>query len=232
MNKFMVVLVLTLVALHLITAQPQQLYAADSVAMNEQLSRKLRQHPVVKGEFEQLRNLAGIPRPIRSRGRFIYWRDHGLYWETNEPISQAATFTPNAIIHWQSATNLQQTERNSSPIQKQISRILLAVFGGDIKSLEQLFESRWSSGSKIWTVDLIPSIAAVKQVVEKISLSGEDYVNNLSLVASNGDATHIQFSNIRAFNQPGVDDCSYFEVETSLCRGEKADTTASTQNKP
>ncbi|MFV2090843.1 MAG: outer membrane lipoprotein carrier protein LolA [Pseudomonadales bacterium] len=179
----------------------------------------------MKGRFEQWRNLTGIPHPIRSSGRFIYWRDHGLYWETLEPISQASTFTPNTIIHWQSTPTSRQADRISSPVQKQISRILLAVFGSDIRSLEKLFDSRWNSkpepGAKLWTVDLTPTMAAAKRVVEKITLSGENYINSLNLDASNGDTTRIHFTDIRAFAHPASDDCQYFDLDSSLCPGDK-----------
>lgn len=227
MNSPIFAFVITLTALCSIVSLPQRVYAGDTTVANEQLSRRMHQHPVVKGRFEQLRTLTGIPRPIHSSGRFIYWRDHGLYWETLKPITQASTFTPDAIIHWQTTATSQQADKSSSPIQKQISRILLAVFGGDIQSLEMLFDSRWSSGSesgaKQWTVDLIPTMAAVKRVVEKITLSGGDYVNSLNLNASNGDTTQIQFTNISTFAYPAIDECRYFDLDSSSCpRGETA----------
>lgn len=219
-----------------ILAPNQQVYAGDTTVASEQLFLQIRQHQVVKGRFEQLRTLTGIPRPIHSSGRFIYWRDHGLYWETQEPISQASTFTLDAIIHWQTTTTPQQADRSSSPIQRQISRILLAVFGGDIQSLEKLFDSRWSSGSesgaKQWTVDLTPTMAAVKQVVEKITLSGGKYVKKLSLDASNGDTTQIQFTNISTFAYPAVDDCPYFDLDSSSCPGDETATLPANQRKP
>ena len=223
MNRSIFTYVTFLAAIFSAISLPQQAYANKNAVASEQLSKKMRQHQVVKGHFEQWRGLTGIPRPIRSSGRFIYWRDHGLYWETLKPISQASTFTPDTIIHWQSTANGQQADRSSSPIQKQISRILLAVFGGNTQSLEKLFDSRWSSGSELntkqWAVDLSPTVAAVKRVVEKISLSGGDYINKLNLNASNGDTTRIVFSNISAFATPAVDDCTHFDLNSSSCPG-------------
>jgi len=224
MNKSTLAFSVVLLALCSTLLLPQQVNADDSASASVKLSRQM-QHQVIKGRFEQLRHLTGIPRPIRSSGRFIYWRDHGLYWETQKPIAQASTFTADAIIHWQATSRSPQVEQNSSPIQQQVSRILLAVFGGDIQSLESLFDSHGQSESKAeikqWTVELIPTMDAVKQVVEKISLSGEDYIQRLSLNASNGDSTQIQFSTIRVLSHPG-DDCRYFENDASLCPADKS----------
>lgn len=234
MNRLILALIITLMTL------PQPVYAGDTAEASNLLSQQMRQHQVVKGHFEQSRTLTGIPRPIHSSGRFIYWRNHGLYWKTEKPISQASTFTPDAIIHWQSGTDLQQAKRqvnkSTSPVQKQISRILLAVFGGDIQSLEKLFNTHWHSGStpgeKQWTVDLTPSVTAIKQAVEKITLSGGDYVNNLNLDASNGDTTRIHFSNIRAFTYPAADDCQYFNQDSASCPGDKTGTLSSSRREP
>ena len=221
MNSPILAFVLTLATLCSTATLSQRVYADNTAAASEQLSRKMHQHQVVKGRFEQWRNLTGIPRPIRSSGRFIYWRNHGLYWETQKPISQASTFTPDAIIYWQPDTAARQADRSSSPVQKQISRILLAVFGGDIRSLEKLFDSRWDSEAEQWTVGLTPTATMVKQVIQKITLSGRDYINSLSLDASNGDTTQIHFTDISAFVYPAADDCQYFDLDTSSCPGDK-----------
>lgn len=210
----------------------QPVYASSATVAGEQLFRQMRLHRIVKGRFEQWRNLTGIPRPIRSSGRFIFWRDHGLYWETREPIFQSTTFTPDAIIHWQSTAAMRQADRSSSPIQQRISRILLAVFGGDIQSLERLFKSRWSSGPKQWTVDLIPTARAIKRVIQKITLTGGNYVSSLSLGANNGDTTRIHFADISIFTNPATDDCQYFKLDPQLCSGDKDEALPSNRMEP
>ncbi len=232
MNSPMLAFVIALVATFSAIALPQQVYADSTAVASEHLSRQIRQHQVVKGRFEQWRNLTGIPLPIRSRGRFIYWRNHGLYWETQEPISQASTFTPDTIIHWQSNVATRQADKSSSPVQKQISRILLAVFGGDIQLLDKLFNSRWNFGPELWTVDLTPTTAAVSRVVEKITLSGEGYINSLNLDASNGDTTQIHFTDINAFAHPAADDCQYFDLDSSSCPGGKTSAPPSNRREP
>ena len=198
-------------------------HADSGATAGEKLALQMRQYQMVKGRFEQWRKLAGIPRPIHSTGHFIYWRGHGLYWETQHPIFQAFTFTPDSVIHWQSNATAQKPDKSSAPFQKQINRILLAVFGGEIQLLEKLFDSHWSSGPKQWSVRLRPTRAAVKQVVQEITLTGRDYVNGLSLINSNGDITRISFFSIRGFNYPAVDDCQYFNPDSQPCPGDKAD---------
>lgn len=224
--------VITLAMLCSTAILPQRVYADDTAVASEQISRQMRQYQVVKGRFEQWRNLTGIPRPIRSSGRFIYWRKHGLYWETQKPISQASTFTSDAIIHWQSDTATRQADRSSSPVQKHISRILLAVFGGDLQALEKLFDSRWSSAAEHWIVDLTPTATTVKQVIQKITLSGGDYINSLSLDASNGDTTQIHFTHISAFAHPATDDCRFFDLDFSSCPSNETGTPPSSQMEP
>lgn len=240
MNNPVPVFVITLAVFCSTLTPTQRVYAGDAAITSEQLSRQITQHQIVRGRFEQWRTLTGIPRPIRSSGHFIYWRDHGLYWETGKPISQASTFTPDAIIHWQSGIDLQQTKRqsdkSSSPVQKQISRILLAVFGGDIQSLEKLFNSYWSTDqeqkTKQWTVELTPTAASIKRVVEKITLSGGDYISNLNLDASNGDTTRIHFTDLGASVYPTANDCPYFDLDSSLCPVDKTGPLPSDRRKP
>ena len=208
---------------------PKRALANDSAKIDKHLSQQMLQHKVIRGHFEQQRTLTGIPRPIRSSGRFIYWRNHGLYWETKKPIFQASTFTPDTIIHWQTNSAKRQADRSSSPIQKQISRILLAVFGGDTESLKMLFDSHVSSKGEEWQIVLTPAIDVVKKAVEKITLNGKEHVNKLYLSASNGDASQILFLDVSTYPHLAADDCSYFDVEPSSCPNDKTGTQPSNQ---
>ena len=236
----MIIFVITLAATFPIVTFSQQIHTDDSTVASERLSRKMHSHQVVKGHFEQWRNLAGIPRPIRSNGRFIYWRNHGMYWETRTPILQASTFTPDAIFHWHPGTNTRQADRSSSPVQKQISRILLAVFGGNIRSLEKMFDYQWHFGPKPgsesnvgqWTVKLVPKAPIVKRIIEKITLSGEDFISSLKLDTRNGDTTLIHFTNINTFTHLAIDDCQYFDLDSSACPSNKSNIAPSSQLGP
>lgn len=222
------VFVITLAGLCSLGISAQRVYAVDEAVTNGHLYSQVRQHRVINGDFEQIRELTGVPRPIRSSGRFVYWRDHGLYWEIREPVSQASTFTPDAVIHWQSTTGLQQSGSVTSPLQKQINGILLAFFGGDTSSLEKIFHSRWLPGNpsdaEHWTLELIPGMAVVKRSVKRITLSGDVHVKDLKIEASNGDKTRIRFSDIQVARHPSAGDCRYFDLHSASCAGVQSDT--------
>jgi len=191
--------------------------ADNTTEISQQMAHKMRQHQVVTGRFEQQRQLTGIPIPIHSSGRFIFWRDYGLYWETQQPILQSSTFTPESIINWRSNGSMRTKDRSSSPIQKQISRILLAVFGGDTQSLDKYFSSHWHAELDPWTVDVTPTTTSIKKVIQNITLTGSNYINSLSVTGGNGDTTQIHFFGLKESVLPAANDCLYFDLDPSSC---------------
>ena len=210
-----------LITLLLALAAPT-IHAANG---SEQLIEQLRQHAIIEGRFEQTRQLQGLSRPLISSGSFIFWRRHGLYWETLTPFYQATTFTDKELINWLSPQGPAEPASTDDPVQKHVSRILLAVFSTDMSTIDKLFNSNWATDDHGWSLELTPANAAVSKLIEHVRLRGDQHLRQLQVASANGDVSTMRFDQIVAPARLEPSRCSRFDRRGTL-RCPDADTTS------
>jgi len=181
------------------------------------ISNKLKSNSLVAGEFIQEKTLSGFPRPISSTGQFLYWRTHGLYWETVKPFAHATTFMAKKILHWKEGERRKVNQKSADASQKHIRRILLAIFNGDLTELEDYFDVQWEGHDSNWLVQLVPSHSMVSKTLSNIKLTGNEYLETLSIANTNGDKTFISFINSRPIEAPRKDQCKFFALSSNDC---------------
>ena len=202
---------------HLLALPLALLVSLQSYALDiEQLGKILQQKNLLTGEFQQRRELSEIPVPLQSYGQFIYWRDHGMYWETSKPFYSAQTYTPEDIIQWQAPGVALDTAPGM--IERQIGQIMVGLFSGDLSRLESFFTATVTGSEDDWRIHFKPSAGSIQNVINHIELQGQTLVNTLSIETANGDLTRIDF---RAVNTPStlsVSECErFFRDPASFC---------------
>ncbi len=158
----------------------------------------LQQHTIVSGEFRQQRQLTGLPRALESSGRFVFWRGHGLYWETLLPFYQATTFTVGDVIHWTSENGPPLDAGPEDPVQNYVSKVMLSLFSADPGALDRFFASQWRSVDDDWSLQLEPAHEGVARVIKTIRLEGDQYLRRLSVTSANGDRNVLMLEQISA----------------------------------
>lgn len=164
----------------------------------EHIVAQLQQYPVISGKFVQTRQLQGLSRPIRSDGNFLFWRDHGLYWETLRPFYQATTFTADDVISWPAPEGPALASETNDRVQQYVSRILLSVFSADLSLIDKLFSSRWTVDGEHWSLELTPVNDTVGKVIERARLAGEHHLRQLQVATRNGDISTMDFAEVLA----------------------------------
>ncbi len=189
---------------------------APSPARIAEITRQLQSQSMIGGQFVQTRALHGLPRPLLASGRFVYWRDHGLYWETLAPFYQATTFTSTDLINWPEPVGPPQPRGPDDPIQQHVTGILLAVFSADLQRLEGLFESRWRLDGDAWTLTLEPANKVVRRVIAHATLSGARQLRTLTVASRAGDVNTMEFREVAALAGLPQALCERFAREPGL----------------
>ncbi|MEJ2441897.1 MAG: outer membrane lipoprotein carrier protein LolA [Exilibacterium sp.] len=167
----------------------------------------------MRGQFEQQRLLVDIPQPIVSRGVFIYRRNRGLYWETNEPFFNASTFTPEGILHWQERGVAARSNLKNPRVEQAVSRVLLSVFSADLARIKEQFSvSVKPFAASGWSLTLKPSSVAVKQAIDTITLVGHKTIHTISIASASGDKTRITLTNTDSTTPLSAQECGFFSV--------------------
>lgn len=203
----------------------------------EKITHQIKLKPFLQGAFRQERTLKGFSRTLVSTGQYFFWKEHGLYWEVQKPFFRATTFGNDLTISWSSPGEVSSSEAPKL-IQKQISKVLIAVLGADIETLQRYFiatahmnevESGGDDGvggetakakNLTWSMQLKPKDFATRKALKQLDLIGGTSIYEIRVTSSNGGITHIQFSDPNMLEKPFKKQCAlyYPQATEQMCQ--------------
>ena len=186
-------------------------HAADSVfdhpATAAQIAQDLRpvtatlqQAQVLRGRYTQARRLAEIPRPLLASGRFVFVRDTGIAWLTEQPFASELVITRDAITQRDGAS-VTRLSAQQQPGVRAVAAVFFAVFALDFKALEGLFDLSSRKVKDGWELGLKPRPGA-GDAVTGIVVSGRTQVDRVTLTDKHGDTTEIRMQDAVASPEP------------------------------
>jgi len=158
------------------------------------VAARLADAPVIRGQFEQTRRLAGFSNPLVSRGDFVLARGRGVVWNTREPFPSSLLVTPDRLVMRGADGKVQQQmQADSQPAMRVVGESMIAVLRGDLRSLQTRFEVTGKLvGKSGWALTLIPADAGMRRVFTRIELAGDRFVRNVRLEEGSGDSTVVR----------------------------------------
>lgn len=149
---------------------------------------------VLRGEFEQTKQVAGFKQPLVSRGGFVIARQRGLIWRTDAPFDSVLVVQPRRLLSI-SAGEEQTLDAVREPGLKAFNELLIGLLSGDLAALQEQFEVVFAQRqARHWSLRLQPREAALARFVQTLELEGGDFVERVHLAESGGDTSHIRFS--------------------------------------
>lgn len=159
---------------------------------------RLAEAPVLRGEFEQKKTVAGFKKPLVSRGGFLLWREKGVLWDTRTPFPSTLTLTRTSLSAQQGTGGAAYTlDASREPALAAMNELLFALLSGDVATLATRFRVEGELvGKEGWRLVLTPTEAGLSRIFRRIQLEGDRYVRQVQLEESRGDSSVIQFSNL------------------------------------
>ncbi|SCU78396.1 Outer membrane lipoprotein carrier protein LolA [Cupriavidus necator] len=158
------------------------------------IAARLADAPVIRGRFEQQRQLAGFTNPLVSRGDFVLARERGLAWTTREPIVSSLVVTPTELmVRGADGQVEQRLAAEAQPAMRVVGESMIAVLRGDLSALSARFaiDARLA-GKDSWALTLTPTDSGIRRAFARIELAGDRYVRSIRLEEAGGDATRIR----------------------------------------
>jgi hypothetical protein len=156
---------------------------------------RLAQPEVLRGRFEQRKQLQGFRNPLVSRGEFLLLRDRGVAWDTTEPFASSTLLTRERLLtRLPDGSQRIVLDAAASPGMAAVNSLLMALVAGDLDALAPQFhieEALLADGG--WTLNLDPRDAGLKRVFARIVLSGDRHVREVHIEESGGDRTALRF---------------------------------------
>ncbi|MDZ7785407.1 MAG: outer membrane lipoprotein carrier protein LolA [Halioglobus sp.] len=177
---------------------------------------RLGSHAVVRGNFIQTRELDNAAASLRSQGRFIFWRNHGVYWETQQPVQIARIYRHDKTLVIEDDGGNAPPGEMRGVRDRHFRETLLTVFSFDKDRLAQRFEQEWGAQGRNWRLFLTPKNRSLKSYLSMIELWGAGNIHGLRIY--NDEILTLEFHDTRASESLGIEDCvSGFAYSTEQC---------------
>ena len=171
-----------------VQAQTQTPSLAESVA------QQLRDIPIVRASFVQTKQIAALKRPVISRGHFIFSKEHGILWELQQPINITYLLQTSGTIEIAADGRVRRQSGREAQGMNEVGRILSALWGGNTRVLEPLFQTQMQGRIEQWTLTLVPKSAPLSEFLTRITVTGSTTrIQRVLLVEMGGDLLTIDF---------------------------------------
>lgn len=154
---------------------------------------RMEQPEVLRGRFEQEKQLKGFRNPLRSAGRMLLVRERGIAWDTTEPFASSAVLTREKLTS-ELPDGSRQTllDAADGPAAGATASLLMALVAGDLDVLAERFdieETLLDDGA--WQLALTPREPALQRVFARFRLSGDRHVREVLIEEAGGDTTRV-----------------------------------------
>ncbi len=150
---------------------------------------------VLRGEFVQEKQVSGFRNPLRSQGRFVVAREHGVIWTTLKPFPSDVVVTADRILSRQrDGSTRVELDAREQPAMRSVNAIMFALMSGDVAALSSQFTVKAQREGQGWTLLLTPKSPMLAKAFQSLSLRGDRYVRQVEIVEANQDRTRIDFS--------------------------------------
>lgn len=171
------------------------LSAANAADLIIEVQARMDQAAMLRGQFEQQKNVAGFRKPLVSSGDFLLWRGHGVLWHTRKPFDSTLVVRRDKLSVTQAGGRASyQIDVEHEPGLRRVNELLFALFSGDVVNLQKHFRIEGAlSGKHEWKLVMTPSSDGLAQVFRRVELEGDRHVRRMRLEEANGDASLIRF---------------------------------------
>lgn len=170
-------------------------HAADLV---KDVRARLVDAPLIRGQFEQKKTVAGFKKPLVSKGDFLLARDQGVLWNTRTPFASTLTLTRKSLSAEQGTGGAAyHLDSAKEPALAAVNELLFSLLAGDVATLQKRFTVEGELvGAAGWKLELTPTDAGLARVFKHIHLEGDGYVRQVRLDETRGDVSVIVFDQL------------------------------------
>lgn len=178
---------------------PNRATAGSAQSLRE-ISAQLSTSSLLRGDFAQTKHIEGFRNPLRSAGRFILAREHGVVWDTRTPFPSTMVLSQEQLLSRQSDGSVQVLlSAADSGAMGALHGLLMALIVADFDRLSAQFEIQVlpSTSTSGWALQLQPTDASLQQTFVQIELHGDQFVRQVRMTEAAGDQTQIEFTELQ-----------------------------------
>jgi outer membrane lipoprotein-sorting protein len=158
-------------------------YADDLLT---QIAARMAKTEITQGDFQQVKQLKILRKPLQSTGIFTYHQSKGVIWKTRTPVASLLLVNDTRLL----------TAQGEQAVPAAFGKVFKAMLGGDLKQLSDGFSMTGSIQEPVWRLTLNPKDDLLKKIISSIVLSGDNELRLLEIQEAGGNITRIKFDQI------------------------------------
>jgi hypothetical protein len=178
---------------------PAMAAVATPTAPADSVHARLAPAGVLRGRFEQEKQVQGFRQPLRSTGDFVVAPGRGVVWNTRQPFASTLVLTAKQVqVRKPDGTRKAVGKSRGGRAAALVNQLMVALLAGDLPTLQKRFELQETLLPEgRWRLDLVPRESALKRAFARLELEGGRHVDAVRLDERSGDRTTLRFLDLR-----------------------------------
>jgi outer membrane lipoprotein-sorting protein len=177
-------------------AQPEAKEPAKEPVSLAELLACFRALPGLEARFHEVKKLALLKAPLISEGTIHFLPPDRLARRTTAP-APSTLIVDAQQVRFVEAESSQSIPLEGNPVVRLFVDAFLKVLAGDRGALERIFAIELRGSARGWTMALLPRLAPMTEVIERIILEGRGAVVSKMVVREkDGDETVTTYSSV------------------------------------
>jgi len=170
--------------------------AQSAASLPEVLTAHLKNTPMLHVEFTQTRTLAALSRPLKTTGRMVLDRDHGVIWQVRKPLNLTYVVGPKGMLEVGSDGKSKVRSAKDVPMIAQMGRIIQALLQGKWSALDDFFTMRGEGAADRWKIVLVPK-PQTAAFLKGVQVNGGRFIERIHVDEASGDGMDLLFERPR-----------------------------------
>ena len=151
---------------------------------------------ILRGRFQQVRFLQGLPAPLKSAGNFTLIPGRGLIWRAETPFVVTTVMTPAGLVQELKDREIARLPSSRLPFMSKLYAMLSGALSGDWAPLAAVFHIVRQDDARNWRMRLEPITADDPTMpIRVITARGSRLLEELEVVKTGGDRDRLVFTN-------------------------------------
>ncbi len=181
-----------------------QIAQAEELTL-QQIASHLNKDGIIHADFDQVRSLSALTRPIRSYGKVVVAGNQGIIWQIDYPCRVKYLITSDGVIE----VGLDEPRKTTSTGKRQpfnqAAKLIGSLLDLNDMILSKNFAIKISGDINLWTIVLKPH-QKLSKFISTISISGGAFMNEVNIIEATGDSTHLTFHDVRRNDPLSLDE--------------------------
>ncbi|MBX2858694.1 MAG: hypothetical protein KTR17_08530 [Cellvibrionaceae bacterium] len=151
---------------------------------------------IFSAAFQQTQTLADIPKPLISEGKLFFNCETGLIWQQQSPLAETHIYARTQGV-LRVANNNQLQPRNEK-LQKNLTKLLNGLMGGDTRYINRYFKTGRRSKSQL---ELLPKRKAIAKFISRISIRKHPHSKEIFWESPIGNTSLLKIYQLKSYRK-------------------------------